>query len=88
MLQDLGRRGINEVHVEAGHQLTGSLVREQLVDELLVYLAPRLLGKGFGMADFGPLTGLSDGVSLDFKSVDRIGADLRILARIEGRDCF
>lgn len=88
MLQDLGRRGINEVHVEAGHQLTGSLVREQLVDEWLVYLAPRLLGKGFGMADFGPLTGLSDGVSLDFKSVDRIGADLRILARVEGRDCF
>jgi len=88
MLKDLGRRGINELHVEAGHKLNGSLVREGLVDELLVYLAPRLLGQGSGMADLGPLTALADGLPLEFKSVDMLGPDLRIVARIEGRDNF
>ena len=88
MLQDLGRRGINELHVEAGHKLTGSLVREHLVDELLVYLAPRLLGPGYGMADFGPLAALADGVPLEFRSADKIGPDLRLVARVQGRDRF
>jgi diaminohydroxyphosphoribosylaminopyrimidine deaminase/5-amino-6-(5-phosphoribosylamino)uracil reductase len=88
MLLDLGKRGINELHVEAGHKLNGSLVREGLVDELLLYLAPRLLGAGRGMADFGPLTALADGLALDFKSVTPLGADLRILARVQGRDTF
>jgi diaminohydroxyphosphoribosylaminopyrimidine deaminase/5-amino-6-(5-phosphoribosylamino)uracil reductase len=59
-----------------------------LVDEFLVYLAPKLLGLGQGMANFGPLTTLDDAVSLDFHSVERIGVDLRILARPPGRDRF
>ncbi|MBD9392188.1 bifunctional diaminohydroxyphosphoribosylaminopyrimidine deaminase/5-amino-6-(5-phosphoribosylamino)uracil reductase RibD [Acidovorax sp. ACV01] len=88
MLWDLGTRGINELHVEAGHKLNGSLVREGLVDELLLYLAPRLLGTGRGIADFGPLTALADGLALEFKSVDTLGADLRIVARVQGRDSF
>ena len=45
MLLDLGRREINELHLEAGARLNGSFIREGLVDELLVYLAPQLLGK-------------------------------------------
>lgn len=88
MLRDLGTRGINELHVEAGHKLNGSLVREGLVDELLLYLAPRLLGTGRGIADFGPLTALADGLALEFKSIDTLGADLRIVARVQGRDSF
>lgn len=88
MLQDLGRRGINELHVEAGHKLNGSLVREGLVDEILLYVAPRLLGPGRGIADFGPLTSLGDGLALEFKSVDPIDKDLRIVARVQGRDRF
>lgn len=88
MLKDLGRKGINELHVEAGHKLNGSLVREGLVDELLLYLAPRLLGSGLGIADFGPLTALADGLPLEFKSVDMLGPDLRVVARVEGRDHF
>jgi hypothetical protein len=44
MLRDLARREINELHVEAGHKLNGSFIREGLVDEFLVYLAPQLLG--------------------------------------------
>ena len=47
---------VNELHVEAGHKLNGSLLREGLVDELLVYLAPKLIGAGREMATFGPLS--------------------------------
>lgn len=88
MLDDLARQGINELHVEAGHKLNASLLRAGLVDELLVYLAPRLLGLGREMAAFGPLQSLAEGLSFDFTQVERIGADLRILARPPGRADF
>ena len=88
MLRDLGRREINELHVEAGYQLNGSLVREGLVDELLVYLAPQLLGQGRGMLQWGPLTALSEALALDIQALDRVGPDVRLLARVAGRDRF
>ncbi|MEJ7931375.1 bifunctional diaminohydroxyphosphoribosylaminopyrimidine deaminase/5-amino-6-(5-phosphoribosylamino)uracil reductase RibD [Ramlibacter sp. AN1015] len=88
LLADLGRREVNELHVEAGHKLNGSLVREHLVDEFLVYLAPRLLGPGRGMAAIGPLRELAQGPELAFHACERIGPDLRILARVAGRDSF
>ncbi|MDF1483648.1 bifunctional diaminohydroxyphosphoribosylaminopyrimidine deaminase/5-amino-6-(5-phosphoribosylamino)uracil reductase RibD [Ramlibacter sp. H39-3-26] len=88
MLRDLAQREVNELHVEAGEKLNGSLVRDGLVDELLVYLAPRLIGQGRGMAAFGPLSALGDAVPLQFKSVDAVGGDVRIVARIAGRDVF
>ena len=81
MLIDLGGRGINELHVEAGHKLAGSLVDAGLVDEFLIYVAPRLLGSGHGLASFGPLQRLQDTPLLRFTSVTTIGDDLRILAR-------
>jgi diaminohydroxyphosphoribosylaminopyrimidine deaminase / 5-amino-6-(5-phosphoribosylamino)uracil reductase len=88
MMKDLARREINELHVEAGSKLNGSLIRENLVDEFLVYLAPRLLGPGLGMAALGPLEKLSDAVPLEFQGVERVGPDLRVLARGVGRDQF
>ena len=81
MLVDLATRGINELHVEAGHKLNGSFVRERLVDEFLVYVAPKLLGQGRELAAFGPLQSLAEGLELRFMSATPIGADLRILAR-------
>ena len=81
MLADLARRGINELHVEAGHKLNGSLVREGLVDEYLVYVAPTLLGVGRELALFGPLADLAAAPALAFQSVTPIGRDLRIVAR-------
>jgi diaminohydroxyphosphoribosylaminopyrimidine deaminase/5-amino-6-(5-phosphoribosylamino)uracil reductase len=81
MLRDLARREINELHVEAGHKLNGSFIREGLVDEYLVYLAPRLLGPGQGMANLPVLTALGDAVQLGFHAVERIGPDLRLLLR-------
>lgn len=88
LLRDLAARGVNELHVEAGHKLNGSLVREGLVDELLVYLAPKLIGVGRDMAHFGPLADLAAAVPLQFMSSERVGADLRIVARVAGRDRF
>ena len=88
MLRDLAQREVNELHLEAGHKLNGSFVREGLVDECLLYLAPRLLGPGQGLAGFGPLNSLDDGVRLVYESVDRVGDDLRIVARVAGRDAF
>lgn len=88
MLRDLAQREVNEVHVEAGHKLNGSLLREELVDEFLVYLAPKLLGSGHGMASFGPLQQLSDAVPLEFLSAQPVGVDLRVMARVAGRDRF
>jgi diaminohydroxyphosphoribosylaminopyrimidine deaminase/5-amino-6-(5-phosphoribosylamino)uracil reductase len=88
MLADLARRGINELHVEAGHKLNGSFVREDLVDEYLVYLAPRLIGLGREMMRFGPLASLDEAVALTFLDVERIGPDLRLRARPPGRERF
>ena len=88
LMQDLGRREINEMHVEAGSKLNGSLIRDGLVDEFLVYLAPKLIGQGRAMASFGPLVTLSDAVHLQFQSTEMIGPDIRLLARVAGRDQF
>ena len=88
MLRDLAKREVNELHVEAGPKLNGSFIREDLVDEFLVYLAPKLLGAGQGMASFGPLQHLSEASQLQFLSTEMVGNDLRIRARIAGRDQF
>lgn len=88
MLLDLGKREINELHVEAGHRLNGALIQAGLVDELLVYLAPKLVGQGRDMARFGPLSELEQALQLDFQSAERVGPDLRVVARVTGRDHF
>lgn len=81
LLHDLGQREINELHVEAGHKLNGSWIREGLVDEFLLYLAPQMLGPGQGMANLPALTDLKAALQLSFHSVDRVGPDLRLLLR-------
>lgn len=80
LLQDLAQREVNELHVEAGHKLNGSLLRAGLVDELLVYLAPKLLGPGAGLAQIGPLTTLDDGLAWHFTEALMVGPDLRVRA--------
>jgi diaminohydroxyphosphoribosylaminopyrimidine deaminase/5-amino-6-(5-phosphoribosylamino)uracil reductase len=82
VLRLLGSRGINELHVEAGYKLNGSLLREGCVDELLLYVAPSLLGNAAGMFDLPPPATLDERVQLSFHSVERVGTDLRIVARL------
>jgi diaminohydroxyphosphoribosylaminopyrimidine deaminase/5-amino-6-(5-phosphoribosylamino)uracil reductase len=81
VLDDLARRGVNELHIEAGHKLNGSFVREDLVDEFLIYMAPRLFGQGRELAAFGPLERIDAGPELHLVDVLRLGQDLRIIAR-------
>lgn len=81
LMLELGRREINELHVEAGVRLNGSLIREGCVDELLLYLAPALLGDAQGMFALPALAQLDQKYALKFHSVKQIGADVRILAR-------
>ncbi|MBI1887128.1 MAG: bifunctional diaminohydroxyphosphoribosylaminopyrimidine deaminase/5-amino-6-(5-phosphoribosylamino)uracil reductase RibD [Nitrosomonadales bacterium] len=84
MLRDLARRGCNELLVEAGSTLNGALLRAGLVDELLLYLAPQLLGDAArGVAQLGELTSLEQRVNLKWRDVRQVGEDLRILARVE-----
>lgn len=82
LMQLLGQRQMNELHVEAGYKLNGSLLRMGLVDEMLVYLAPCLLGPAQGMARLPELNALSDRITMRFHRVDRVGDDLRVITRL------
>ena len=83
LLQELGRRELNEVHVEAGFKLNGSLLGEGLVDELLLYLAPSLVGdRARGMFALPQLDRLSQRLALEVREVRQVGPDIRILARM------
>jgi diaminohydroxyphosphoribosylaminopyrimidine deaminase/5-amino-6-(5-phosphoribosylamino)uracil reductase len=83
MLEELARRGINELHVEAGFRLNGSLLREGCVDEFLIYLNPSLLGdEAQGMLSLPGFSSLNERIKLKIASLDRIGDDIRILARL------
>lgn len=88
MLRDLAQREVNELHVEAGAVLNGGVIASGMLDELLLYMAPSLLGPGADMAQWGPLTDLAQRVPLAFQDVARVGDDLRVLARVPGRDAF
>jgi diaminohydroxyphosphoribosylaminopyrimidine deaminase/5-amino-6-(5-phosphoribosylamino)uracil reductase len=81
VLDALAARHVNELHVEAGARLNGALLEAGHVDELLLYVAPTLLGAGRGMADLAPLAALAQAHAFDFGDVAKVGADLRILAR-------
>jgi diaminohydroxyphosphoribosylaminopyrimidine deaminase/5-amino-6-(5-phosphoribosylamino)uracil reductase len=82
MLEELARRGVNELHVEAGFRLNGSLVREGCVDEFLVYLNPSFLGDtAQGMLELPAFDSLEKRLKSRIVSVDRLGEDIRILAR-------
>ena len=81
VLARLAARHVNELHVEAGARLNGALLATGQVDELLLYLAPTLLGAGRDMAMLGPFDTLAQGLAFEFHEATKVGADLRILAR-------
>lgn len=85
LVHDLGKKAINEVHIEAGFKLNGSLLAAGLVDELLVYLAPLLIGQGLGMANLRSFESLSQALKLDIQNVTTIGDDVRLIAHVKGR---
>ena len=84
LLTALAERGVNELHVEAGPRLNAGLLAGGLVDELLVYLSPSIIGPGHGMVSWPVLRALPGASAWTFSSVASVGADLRLrLARSE-----
>ncbi len=81
VLKDLAARGVNELQVEAGQRLNASLLAQDAVDELLVYLAPLLIGPGRGMAALPPLPALAEARRFEFFDTQTMGGDLRLRAR-------
>jgi diaminohydroxyphosphoribosylaminopyrimidine deaminase / 5-amino-6-(5-phosphoribosylamino)uracil reductase len=81
-LHALAAEQINEIHVEAGARLNASLLAAGLVDELLIYLAPMLLGEGAGIAALPALESLDAAQRFTTSSATMIGTDVRIIARV------
>ncbi len=88
LLSDLAMREVNELHVEAGEKLNASLLTAGLVDEVLLYVAPRLLGEGRAIAALGAIGSLERSIDFRFHEVERVGDDLRLLLRRPGADDF
>ena len=82
LLSHLAGQQINEVVCEGGESLNGALMAQGLIDELLIYYAPKLMGcaaKGmFAMPEF---TGMSQAIALDILDMRQIGADIRLRAK-------
>jgi len=85
VIADLRALGVEEIHVEAGSKINGSLLQSGLVDELLVYVAPKLLGEGYGLAAIGSITRLNQGLDFSFQGAAAVGSDLRILLTPQAR---
>ncbi|MGK2914082.1 MAG: bifunctional diaminohydroxyphosphoribosylaminopyrimidine deaminase/5-amino-6-(5-phosphoribosylamino)uracil reductase RibD [Porticoccaceae bacterium] len=84
LLQELARRECNEVLVEAGAKLSGAFLVEGLVDELVLYLAPKLLGSNAMPLALLPFDHLAQGLALRVTDMRAMGADWRITASLEG----
>ncbi|MSQ59801.1 MAG: bifunctional diaminohydroxyphosphoribosylaminopyrimidine deaminase/5-amino-6-(5-phosphoribosylamino)uracil reductase RibD [Betaproteobacteria bacterium] len=83
LMRELAKREMNEILAESGNRLHGALLKAGLVDELLVYLAPHLLGDfGRGMFALGELTALYQRIGLDIFDVQRVGNDWRFMGRV------
>ena len=79
LMAALAERGVNEVHTECGPTLSGALLESGLVDEVVVYLAPALLGDAArGMFTLPRVAAMRDRIGLEITGVERVGADLRI----------
>lgn len=83
LMSELGALGLNEIHAEAGFKLNGSLLREGCVDELLLYMAPMLVGDAaHGLFNLAALSRLEDAPQLELRDVRQVGRDIRLIARL------
>jgi len=82
MLHNLAELEVNEVHTECGSTLAGALLQQGLVDEIVVYISPDLLGdKAQGLFDLGEISIMSDKIQLSVSDVRMIGRDIKITAK-------
>jgi diaminohydroxyphosphoribosylaminopyrimidine deaminase/5-amino-6-(5-phosphoribosylamino)uracil reductase len=83
-LQDLAQRGINDLHSECGQRLAGALIEQGLADQLIVYLAPHLLGSAArGGFDLGELTAMEQRKTCSMRDIRQFGEDLRLTLSID-----
>ena len=79
LMSDLAKREINEVHTECGQTLAGALIQRHLADEIVIYMAPKLMGsQSIGAFDLGQLTRMSDSVECNIEQLRMIGEDIRL----------
>lgn len=84
LMQQLAAREVNELHVEAGSTLCGGLLHAGLVDELVLYLAPHIMGShAKGLFKLPALENMSDRICLEIKDIRAVGVDWRLTARIK-----
>lgn len=81
----MGQHDINEVHAEAGTRMSGALLASGCVDELLIYLAPMVLGPGMGMYGLPALHALDQALRFEFFETAMVGADVRLRARLAAK---
>ncbi len=82
LLHHLAKQEINEVHTECGSTLAGALIQQQLVDELVLYMAPNLMGnQAQGLFELGEINIMSDKIQLSISDVRMIGQDIKIIAQ-------
>jgi len=84
VMQDLAKKEMNLLHVEAGSVLCGALLKNDLVDEIIIYMAPHIMGDGAkGLFHLPGLEKMKDRISLSISGVRSVGNDIRIIARPE-----
>lgn len=83
LLSALASSGLNDIFIEAGATLAGAFIKQELVDEIVLYQAPKLMGHdGKGLVNLPDLTQLKDSPKLVFKDVRMVGPDLKITANL------
>jgi diaminohydroxyphosphoribosylaminopyrimidine deaminase/5-amino-6-(5-phosphoribosylamino)uracil reductase len=84
VMKHLGQRGFNQIWVEAGAKLAGALLQNKLVDELILYQAPKLLGdKGRDLFAIDELTQMQQAFELQWQDIRQIGPDLKMTAQFK-----
>ncbi len=78
LMGELARRELNELHVESGATLAGALIRQQLVDEIVLYTAPVLMGSSARPLFDLPLAAMDEKIELEIQEIRRVGKDLRM----------
>jgi diaminohydroxyphosphoribosylaminopyrimidine deaminase/5-amino-6-(5-phosphoribosylamino)uracil reductase len=87
LMSHLAKREINEVHTECGQTLAGALIQQHLVDEIIIYMAPKLLGsRSMGAFDLGQLTHMSDSVNCNIEQLRMIGEDIRLTLSLKSNE--
>ena len=81
IMSSIAEAGVNELHVEAGATLSGALLAEGLIDEIVCYLAPAVMGEGMPFARLGPFSRMSDVLRWRFVTIEKVGDDLEIVLR-------